>query len=72
MEWISVKEKKPEINQIVVAWLHNLKEPSCVLYTQDKHGDLWNDLVEGDIWDYREDLVSHWMPLPNPPEEPIS
>lgn len=72
MEWISIYDKsnKPKINEICVAWMAALKEPVCVRYTEDEHGPLWIELVDIDIFDNsRKDLISHWMPLPEPPED---
>lgn len=64
-KWISVRQKKPENGQIVVAWMSKRQEPVCVCY--DRVDDIWNELVDADIYDDREDLISHWMPLPEPP-----
>lgn len=68
-KWISIKNKnkKPCIGQVVVAWLSIRKEPACVRYEEDKRGPLWVELVSVDIYQDREDLISHWMPLPDAP-----
>jgi hypothetical protein len=70
VEWIRVQDKSPEIGQIVVVWLQNLRAPCCVRYEIDKFGPVWVELVEIDRWDVRNsDLVTHWMPLPEPAKE---
>lgn len=69
MTWIRVQEQSPNIDQIVVAWMLKRKEPCCVRYTKDTHGPLWVELVECDIWEDREDIITHWMPLPESPNE---
>lgn len=71
MEWISVKSQTPDIDQIVVAWMHKKKEPVCVRFTKDEHGPLWLELEEVDAWmsDREEDIISHWIPLPEPPKD---
>lgn len=68
-EWISVKERTPEVGQIVVGWLSKRKEPSCVRFEIDDIGPIYWELVQFDIFDDRQDLVSHWMPLPSPPNQ---
>lgn len=69
MKWIKVTDKKPIIGQIVVAWMQNKQEPTCVRYEEDRFGPVWTELVEVDICYDREDLISHWMPLPKPPND---
>lgn len=69
-KWISVKDKKkPEIGEIVVAWLSERKEPVCVRYEEDENGPIWTELVPVDIYSDREDLISKWIPLPNSQED---
>ena len=70
-EWISVKDKskKPKIGEIVVAWIFKQKEPVCVRYNEDKVGPIWMELIEVDREMDREDLITHWMPLPKLPEK---
>ena len=63
-EWISVKDHKPKYGSLVVGWLERRAEPCCLIYGDD---DYWRELTHCDIDDHREDHVSHWMPLPEPP-----
>jgi len=68
-EWISVKDKLPQTGQIVVAWLQAHNEPCCVRFEKDY---IWLELVEVDREDcFRVDRVTHWMPLPEPPNPTI-
>lgn len=71
MEWTSVKDKtkKPKIGQLAVCWLSEAKEPCCCRYEEDEIGPMWVELVMFDIYQTREDIITHWIPLPNPPEE---
>ena len=69
MEWISIlnETRKPEKGQIVVAWLSKRKEPACCKYDEDRFGPIFNELVPVDIDNDKEDLISHWLPLPENP-----
>jgi hypothetical protein len=69
MEWIRVEDRSPEKGQIVVAWLARTQEPVCVRFDIDRLGPIWTELVAVDRYSAREDLISHWMPLPEPPNE---
>ena len=63
MEWISVKDRMPEIdgrylvytNDVVTSWVEPLTFEV----------DFWCD--ENGWWPC---VVTHWMPFPDPPEEP--
>ena len=68
-EWISVKKKLPSEGDIVVAWLTSHKEPACVKFTMDDYGQCWEELVSIDRYMSREDHISHWIPLPDPPSD---
>lgn len=67
IKWVSVKERLPLEGSVVVAWLSRKKEPACVRFEIDKLGPKWTELVQVEIWNDREDLISHWLPLPEPP-----
>ena len=56
--WISVKEKIPAIKQIVIVWVSEkgFKEHNVAVTTFDKYG-------------FNLSNVTHWIPLPEPPQE---
>ena len=65
--WISVKDKMPEVEQTVLCYL---KDGTYNVLTLSWSGT-W-DRVEGSgirHW-YGHDCVTHWHPLPAPPEVP--
>lgn len=56
--WISVKDRLPE------------KKGDYIAYTKDGIvWPYWFDDVWFDTLGYATDTVTHWMPLPEPPEE---
>lgn len=66
MEWISVKDKMPRINEVVLVYDKFIEDVSTG-YISEFLGDrvVW-------IIDYGQsisDEVTHWMPLPEPPKE---
>ena len=66
MEWISVKDKMPRINEVVLVYDKFIEDVSI--------GYISEFLGERTVWiiDYGEsvsDTVTHWMPLPEPPKE---
>ena len=66
MEWISVKDRMPNMKDIVLVYDTFLE---CVSI-----GYISEFLGERTVWiiDYGEsvsDTVTHWMPLPEPPKE---
>ena len=68
MEWISVEERLPQATGKYL----------CAV--KDKRGSLWTSAsvwsLEMKSWfgDYGEikNIVTHWMPLPDPPKEDMS
>lgn len=63
MEWISVKDRLPEVDQgILLYWNDDI----CTGYLT-KYG---NDFIfcDGFTDDYEKEFVTHWMPLPEPPK----
>lgn len=57
-EWISVKERLPE-DYVDVLWYDPI---SLQTMRVDMNGALWRA-------DFTNGSVTHWMPLPKPPEE---
>jgi hypothetical protein len=68
MEWISVDDRLPEdIGPYLVVWQNQTQHITFVYccevwHTYDPHAD---DII-GEVVD--DDFISHWMPLPSPPE----
>lgn len=71
-EWISVKDRLPEIDQQVLIYAPKDAEYSiCIaMRTHQKNVDLggmpWFYPENSGWWD---DEVTHWMPLPDAPRE---
>lgn len=65
--WISVGERLPEKDDTVVAWRWTTREyklANCI-FQSDKNRRWCYDGIE---FFYGKDGISHWMPLPEPPE----
>jgi hypothetical protein len=59
-QWIPVSERLPEPGAMVA--ITNGKEVSAAQW--------WNNLRAWAVGrEYIEDVITHWMPLPDPPEE---
>lgn len=71
MEWISAKKDfpKPDIGQKCLVWLQRRKIVQIVIYEEDEKGSLWMECDLVDIEFIGDDLVTHWMPFPQPPIE---
>ena len=71
--WISVKDKLPTsiVNKVLV-WLEH-EDLNGYLgfghYEKYKGQEIWYDLEHNEAFSIRGYAVTHWMPLPEPPEE---
>ena len=66
MDWISVKDRLPEIEIDVL--VYSVDDGLCIDWFTGKISDNGDPLFHGEIYLYRRD-VTHWQPLPAPPEE---
>jgi len=74
-EWISVKDKLPEPKEYVLLWLPSVGTGCTAIGCRDtpigtKNSDYYAD--SNTDWyarqyRYRDYEVTHWMPLPEPP-----
>lgn len=66
MDWISVKDKLPEVGEPVLAFRYRF-EIVRLCDIPERGGLVWNDY---DDYKKYEDInyFSHWFPIPNKPE----
>lgn len=64
-DWISVKDRLPNNDEIVLAHCHQIQTPAVLRFQHDKNDYLWMwpNLI-GQVLN-----VTHWMPLPEPPKD---
>lgn len=68
--WIPVEERRPEYNARVLAFDMRAKNKYIGIWTREKDPDDGNDCwFDSAGWWYAFDEITHWMPLPEPPEE---
>ena len=63
-EWISVNDRLPEDDSDVLAYSRNGEE--CRIYPANYAKGVWFDCI---FTTPATDTTTHWMPLPEPPEE---
>jgi hypothetical protein len=65
MKWISVKDRTPELHQVVLVWSSAVWLAS---YAQSIGQESFWNCAEYDDSCFMSDLVTHWMPLPDRPD----
>ena len=73
-QWISVKDRLPEQDVAVLTYGQVLNNPPEVLGVRRRYnGDQeWKHTWESeDGFIYRENDITHWMPLPTAPKEEV-
>lgn len=72
-KWISVKERLPEAYQCVIAHVRHTEKWRNNAKPEEQWHVVEEDCWLGDGWECNADTdiheVTHWMPLPEPPEE---
>ena len=65
-EWISVKDRLPDEKNPVLMWSRRSRTvPTCAACQYE----LWDWHPEYSPHDYGLEMITHWMPLPEPPKE---
>lgn len=62
-EWISIKDKQPEVHQIVVLYSAGTYYPPTIGFWECEHGYCTVNGDERTCWN-----VTHWLPLPEMPK----
>ena len=66
-EWINVKEKEYPCGGLIFCLFSHLKQKKFSVYLIVTDEGIYD--VHGDPIDESEYEITHWMPLPNPPEK---
>lgn len=61
--WIPVTERLPEDGSDVLAYLDSR------ITAANYYKETWQDCVMGRLYLTEEGVVTHWMPIPEPPKE---
>lgn len=62
-QWISIKDRFPEDGQDIL--IYKPGSPIATGLFNKKKNEFWCDVLSSNL-----DGVTHWMPLPAPPESP--
>ena len=62
-QWISVEERLPDEREVVMCWPKAYVHP--IFCKWDESNLCWDN----DCWTFGRGLITHWMPLPQPPGE---
>ena len=66
MEWISVKERVPELNSAVLGYAPRYGNIFAVYYDSVCRWIVWSP-TSNEIFPASQGEITHWMPLPEPP-----
>lgn len=77
MNWISVEERLPQVNERVLVLFNGKTIEFSAYETQDERIAEWLEeetgplpewIPRGDHWIWGDNKITHWMPLPEPPK----
>lgn len=63
-EWIKCSERMPQDGQQVLCWLVRNPRQLILYFKAEKESDRHSHFPP-----IRDDLITHWQPLPPPPED---
>lgn len=71
MKWISVKDRLPDIDvPVLVTDGKEVTAQKMYMYPQENPVNIgWSDHASGWECEPLIEVVTHWMPLPEPPED---
>lgn len=70
-DWISVKNKLPEKEQKVLFYVKERDEIFAGCFSLRFENNQFEFVENLDGWNFFEETITHWMPLPEPPKEEV-
>ena len=67
-KWISIKNKLPDNEEIFLVYRGEAKDPEIELGLWNKNKEKF-EYYDNEYYGYKIDDVTHWMPLPEPPDK---
>ena len=72
--WISVAERLPKRGETVLCYMNFERDGSDLTWKNTITENRYDGVLVGSnpkkhVWEWQGDFVTHWMPLPEPPEE---
>ena len=70
MEWLDIEDRKPPLDVYVLTAVFDHRPGVKMHFVQicSRFGNTWVDDKDGEPLDPNREYVTHWMPLPDPPE----
>jgi len=71
-EWIPTKDRLPEKDQKVLFYVLDREQMYAGYFTIDSHRSTFaSERFRENLndWWFDEEIITHWMPLPKPPED---
>lgn len=70
MEWINIEDRKPpqDVYVLIAKFIHRSKVKMHFVQIASRFGNTWVDDKNGEHLNPKDGYVTHWMPLPEPPE----
>ena len=69
LEWISVIHRLPEPNQRILFYASDSDKVFCGVYSFKYSDEKFHFFENMNDWCFEDQVVTHWMPLPNAPGE---
>lgn len=64
-EWISIKDNLPKHKQDIIFYVKDRERSFAGVFVASKK-DPFHEALDG--WNFIDEEITHWMPLPQPPE----